>query len=348
MIEIGNTVITAITVGADTPERIDVGSDKVWPESVTTFLVITPTQATGLTEQSHSQVVQVSANTEWDVYENLSWVSVTKAASSATLSVLANNSSGRSGNVYFSGGGIEQTFYIQQKGGYYMRMLTTAHTIPAAGQQISISFISTYQDNPYTAITSSVTYNTGSNWMHFVSRSQNGNIITYTFSCDQNTDTASNRIATFRFEQDAIQSTQYLTISFTQSKAETAPTISGFTRYAFVKDSYNNYWQLGRYFTGNYAGQNADQPIYALAIVSDVPPSTSFTATFDIGYYYYVTPPPTNTTTAGTRTIAQCVDPDTCGVKISIPSGGTCYGITITASPNLTITGGTFSVERAT
>lgn len=345
MIEVGNTVITDITIGSITPSKIDWGDSQVWPEDVTYFFSISPVEATGLTEQSQNVAVQVNTNVDsWNVYENLSWVSVTKAASSATLSILANNSSGRSANIVFSGGGFSEQFYIQQKGGYYMRMLTTPYTIPATGGTIEISFISTYRDNPYTAITSSVTYNTGSGWATFVSRSQNGNIITYRYSITANTDTSANRISTFRFEQDAVQSTQYLTISFTQNKAETAPTISGFTTFAFVKDQYNHYWQLGRYDTGSRVGPNGDQPLYACAIVSDVAPSTSFTATFDIGYYYYVTPPPTNVTTAGTRTIAQCVNPSTCGVKIDIPSGGTCYGVTITANPNMTITGGTFSV----
>jgi len=347
MIEIGNTIINTISVGSTTPTRVDVGDTKAWPDTITYFFSISPTYATGLTEQSHSQVVNVNTNVDsWNVYENLDWVSVTKAASSATLSILANNSSGRSANIVFSGGGFSEQFYIQQKGGYYMRLLSPSNpaTAATAGGNVSISFISTYQDNPYTAITSSVTYNTGSGWATFVSKTQNGNIITYTYHLEANTDTAMNRVTTFRFEQDAIQSTQYLVVSFTQAKAETAPTISGFTRFAFVKDTYGNYWQLGRYDTGTRVGPNSDVPLYACAIVSNVPPSTAFTATFDIGYYYYVTPPPTNVTTAGTRTIAQCVNPSTCGVKIDIPSGDTCYGITITANPNMTITGGTFSV----
>ena len=353
MIEIGNQIISSIYVGGSAPTRVDVGDTKVYPEDVTYFFSISPVNATGLTEQSHSQVVQVNTNVDsWNVYENLDWVSVTKAASSATLSILANNSSGRTGNVTFSGGGFSEQFYISQKGGYYMRMLTqNPSTAATAGQEIEISFISSYQDNPYTAITSSVTYNTGSGWAEFISRSQNAQdnkIFTYRFRLLPNTDTAMNRITTFRFEQDAVQSTQYVVVSFTQAKAETAPTISGFTRFAFVKDQYNHYWQLGRYDTGSRVGPNSNQPLYACAIVSDVPPSTSFTATFDIGYYYYVTPPPTNQTTAGTRTIAQCVNPETCGTKITIPSGDTCYGITITANPNMTITGGTFSVIPTT
>lgn len=312
------------------------------------YFTISPTQATGLTEQSHSQVVNVDTNVpSWNVYEDLDWVSFTKNSTAATLSILANNSSGRTGNVTFSGGGFSETFYISQKGGYYMRLLSPSNpaTAATAGGNVSISFISTYQDNPYTAITSSVTYNTGSGWATFVSRSQNGNIITYTFNLAANTDTAMNRVTTFRFDQDAVQSSQFLVVSFTQAKAETAPTISGFTRFAFVKDTYNNYWQLGTYDTGTRVGPNADQPLRACAIVSDVAPSKDFTATYDIGYTYYAVPPPTSQSTSGTRTIAQCVNPETCGTKITIPSGGTCYGVTITANPNMMITGGTFSVS---
>ena len=347
MIEVGNNVITAITIGGGSVQKIDVGNTKVYPDDVTYYFSISPVEATGLTEGDHTQVVVVDTNVDsWNVYENLDWVSFTKNSTAATLSILANNSSGRSENIVFSGGGFSEQFYIQQKGGYYMRLLSPSNpaTAATAGGNVSISFISTYRDNPYTAITSSVTYNTGSGWATFVSRSQNGNIITYTYHLEANTDTAMNRVTTFRFEQDAVQSTQYLVVSFTQAKAETAPTISGFTRFAFVKDQYNNYWQLGRYDTGSRVGPNSDQPLYACAIVSNVPPSRDFTATFDIGYYYYVTPPPTNQTTAGTRTILQCVNPDTCGTKITIPSGDTCYGITITANPNMTITGGTFTI----
>ena len=33
MIEIGNTIITAITIGNDTPQKIDVNTTQVWPDS---------------------------------------------------------------------------------------------------------------------------------------------------------------------------------------------------------------------------------------------------------------------------------------------------------------------------
>ena len=56
MIEIGNTIINTISVGSTTPTRVDVGDTKAWPDTITYFFSISPTYATGLTEQSHSQV----------------------------------------------------------------------------------------------------------------------------------------------------------------------------------------------------------------------------------------------------------------------------------------------------
>lgn len=342
MIEIGNDIITAITIGSTTPERIDWGNDQVWPETIATYLVITPTQATGLTEQSHSQVVQVSANTPWDVYESLDWVSVSKAASSATLSILANNSSGRSGNVVFSGGGLSETFYISQVGGYYMRMLTTAHTIASTGETIDISFISTYQDNPYTSITSSVTYNTGSGWAQFVSKTVNGNVITYRFNLMANTDTVMNRIYTFRFDQDAIQSTQYLTISFTQNKRYVPANISGFTRYTYGSTDFDKDWQVGTYVQSyqNIGGQST--PIKVLAIFNASALTADCTANFTIDYTTRATSATTASTVTGPRTI-------TTSMSTNIPSGDTAYGITLTAGPNLQITNvSDFSVVQGT
>lgn len=51
MIEIGNTIITAITIGSTTPSRIDVGSDQVWPDG-------------GPSPTSHTYTFSVTASTD--------------------------------------------------------------------------------------------------------------------------------------------------------------------------------------------------------------------------------------------------------------------------------------------
>lgn len=334
MIEIGNNVITAITVGNTTPTKIDVGGTQVWPDGpVSYYLAISPTYATGLTEGSHSQVVNVDTNVDsWNVYENLDWVSVNKAASSATLSILANNSSGRSGNVVFSGGGIEQTFYVQQVGGYYMRMLTpNPSTAATAGQEIEIAFISTYRDNPYTAITSSVTYNTGSGWAEFISRTQNGNRMIYRFRLLPNTDTAMDHVSTFRFEQDTVLSSQYVVVSFRQAKAYAPANISGFTRFTAGTHNYDKDWQVGTFVQSyqNIGGQQT--PIKVLAIFNANSSTTTYEANFTINYNTRATSAVTASTITGPRTI-------TSGMTYTIPDGDTAYGITLGAGPNLQIT----------
>lgn len=343
MIEIGNQIISSISVGSSVPQRIDVQDTQVWPTGQTQYyIVLTPTQATGLTEQSQDVVVHVSANTpSWGVYDyqNIDWVDVSaNGNTAATISVHANSSSGRNGNVVFSGGGIEQTFYVQQVGGYYMRLLSPSNpaTAATAGGNISISFISTYRDNPYTAITSSVTYNTGSGWATFVNRSQNGNIITYTYHLEANTDTAQNRITTFRFEQDAIQSTQYLVVSFTQAKAYTPANISGFTRFTTGTHNYDRDWQIGKYQAGTSPGPNGTiQPTYAIALLNVNPVTATCEANFDLSFYYGMigsSSYPIYDTASGPRTI-------NIGDTVQIPNGDLAYGIVLVSPrPNSNIT----------
>ena len=341
MIEIGNNVITAITVGSNTPSKIDVGNTQVWPDGpISYYLTISPSYATGLTEGSHSQVVTVDTNVgSWNVYENLDWVSVNKAASSATISVLANNSSGRSGNVVFSGGGIEQTFYVQQKGGHYMRMLTSAYPVNETGGTIEISFISTYRDEPL-AVNSAVTYSTGSGWISFLNMSVNGNIYTYRYTCDRSTDTQS-RKATFTFTQTGAGGTS-ISIQFTQNAMHVPDTISGFTMFAYYTDAQGRDWQIGWWKQGDVVVNNQTYPLRGVAILTTGVTMRDYVANYDMTYYTGIPGPnyPTYNSKSGPTTIPA-------GTQLSIPNGDTAYGITLVSpNPNLTITNVTgFTVE---
>ena len=322
MIEIGNTVINFIAVGGTTPGRIDVGSTQVWP--VTYYLTISPTAAT-INETQTTGTITVDTNlTNWQVYESLDWVTVSKGASSVSWTASTNTSSGRSGNIIVSGSGITQTFSLSQKGGYYVRILTSPYAIDESGGTIQIEVMSTYRDE-YTPVHSGVTYSTGSDWIHFQSVVNNSTGSIFTFTCDRNTDVV-NRIATFTFTQDAVGGSS-ASVSFTQRAMYVPASISGFTRFAYVGD-----WQIGTYVSSYISIGGQSVPVRAIAILNVNPTTAACVANYTVDYYTRTTGNPTYSSTSGPRNIATT---DT----VSIPDGDTAYGISITAGPNLTITG---------
>jgi hypothetical protein len=63
------------------------------------------------------KTITVTSNTNWTVTENISWLSVSKSGSSFTIICQANTStSGRSGTITVSGGGLSRTLQVSQSG----------------------------------------------------------------------------------------------------------------------------------------------------------------------------------------------------------------------------------------
>ncbi len=332
MIEIGNNVITAITIGQTTPEKIDWGADRVWPEAISYYLNISPTAAT-INDTQTTGSIRVDTNLDsWNVYESLSWVTTSKSSTGVSWTASTNNSSGRTGNIYVSGGSLSETFYLQQKGGHYMNMLTTPYAINETGGTIEISFVSTYRDEPM-AVTSAVTYSTGSGWISFQSLSQNGNIYTYRFTCDRSTDTQA-RYATFTFTQTGAGGTS-ATIQFTQKAMHVPDAISGFNMYTYYTDAQGRDWQIGWWKQGEVVINNQTYPLRGIAILTTGVTMRDYTADYEVTYYTGIPGPsyPTYNTKSGPTTIPA-------GTTLSIPSGGTAYGVAIVSpNPNLTMTG---------
>ena len=80
MIEIGNYVITAITIGSTTPNQIDVGDTQVWPENI--YIVLPSTGTNVLSTANYAYVSNISASTNYWAVESddTSWLTVTKTS----------------------------------------------------------------------------------------------------------------------------------------------------------------------------------------------------------------------------------------------------------------------------
>lgn len=118
MIQIGNTVISVINIGSATPTKIDWGSDQVWPDGSTDYIILVNSGATIGAAENYATISNISASTNsWTVEsDSTSWLTVTKTSNTqARYNVTQNGITERTGTLSFKIGGITYaTFTVRQ------------------------------------------------------------------------------------------------------------------------------------------------------------------------------------------------------------------------------------------
>lgn len=121
MIQVGNTIITTLSIGSSTPVKIDWGSDKVWPEATGTYIILPRTGATIASASNYSYISNISASTTaWTVTSSdSSWLTAYRVSGTqARFDVTENTSVGdRTATLSFKIGTTEYaTYTVRQMG----------------------------------------------------------------------------------------------------------------------------------------------------------------------------------------------------------------------------------------
>ena len=150
MIEIGSTLINIISIGSDTPVKIDWGSDQVWPTAVTPTITISPTGATISSAGTDAYIYVTASTNSWTVekYENegSNWITVVKDDNyKARYWINSNTSTQRTGEIRFKiDGTVYATCYITQSAAAAEKSISVyPHTIgflyPASSSTVYVT-----------------------------------------------------------------------------------------------------------------------------------------------------------------------------------------------------------------
>lgn len=343
MIEVGSTIITAITIGSTAPTKIDWGSDKVWPESTPTHsITISPTAATNVSSAGTDAYIYVTASTNsWTVSTTSSWITVAKDSNSrARYWVDANTSaSQRTGGVisFMIDGVTYATFTVSQQ----------------AGQKILNINPNTLSGLTYGASAGTITVTTNiSNWGVWITyMDPNTNWLTVSkqgstgvsWSVTENT-SDNTRIATFDVSGDGLTRTVYVrqTAGYVWNISSTGASVS----------SAAGYYQV----TVNSSYQGEEVPVISQVNVNTMNAQMTLASSGSAGYHIYnITYPQRTATNSGTFaasfrqsgtnqtltfTLTQSGAAPSTYISInptaitSVSSAGTTTSISVTASTN--------------
>lgn len=347
MIQIGNTVISAITVGNSTVTRIDVESTQVYPSvQPSIYINLNPTTVQPWNGYYRTGTITVDTNaSSWTVEASSTpsgnyFTAEKTNSTTVTWTMQANDTTtSRVGYVTVRAGSVSAQTTVYQNTGYVIWIDNTSPAVVNSGATtLAISVWSKYGNEAVP-----VTYQiTGNDWVRYVSMTDaGGGHYIYNFSIDQNTDTQA-RYNGVTFTQTLGESSPYksASIGITQRERFVPDQISGFTMYAN-----DGQWMLGRYkISEQQMGDYGLQPIYAIAVLRATVPPYDYTVNYAFDSYYGVPGPtiPLHFSNTVNRTVSQ----DTAS-PVTIPGGGTGYGWIITSYPNLQPPSNiTFSVTR--
>lgn len=343
MIEIGNTVISNIFVGQNTPSRVDVGDTQVWPSGSSYYITLDPATVLIMYGQQSGGTINVNTNApNWDVAVSPanSYISASKQNGNIVWSIQANTgTTSRNAYITASYGAASAQTTIYQNNGYaiYIEGGNNPRVVPSGGtSSLVISVISKY-GNDAVAVSSASTQS----WVQCTNMTVvGGGKYVFTFNVDRSTDSQTRHCTlTFTQQQGSGGTYKNTSIMITQQAMYVPDTIAGFERFTYEGD-----WQLGRALYGTAEINNQTVPLYAILLLNTNATNWNYTATLDFDSQVQVPPSaPSSSTTNTTLTISQ-------GATVSIPNGGTAYGIMIKSpSPNQRITSvRTLHVERAT
>lgn len=325
MIKIGSTVINTIKVGQNTPDHIDVGSDRVWPDSIEYYLTLSPTTVLIMYGQQSGGTISVSSNTQnWsvEVSPRNSYITATKQdASSITWSIQENTgNTSRNAFITASYGSVSAETSIYQNNGYviYIEGGNEPRTVGSGGtNNLAISVVSKHGSDAV-AVNSASTQS----WIQCTGMTNaGGGRYIFVFDVDANAST-SERNATLTFSQS--QGTKSTSILIMQSAKYVPTQISGFTMYA-----QDGEWMLGRYKSGTVQGPSGrTYDMYAIAILRATAFSDPVQASYDFDSSYGMPAPTTSQNYSGISNIQP-------SSTVTIPGGGTGYGAVIAQAPQL-------------
>ena len=299
------------------------GAYQFWPTAATIpYLNISELERTVL-GTTGSSTINVDASGEWSVSSDSAWLTVTKYSTSVRYTYsLAPSYSVRKGTLTFTlqGGAAVQKFVLTQDDSYEVYVQGgTSRTVSSAAGETTVTVISKH-GSTYVPLKCNIS----NGWMHLKSEEHTySGTYTYVFSYDTAIGLSSRScMITFTQDNQFELSTQ---VSYTQQGR--SDSISGFTTHSVYGE-----WRLGTY-TSSYTdvGPYTRISVNVAAIVRKMPTSRNHETTYAFEYYNGAPAPLTSGTSIGTRTI-------TSANTISIPSGDTCYGITIVGGPQLYIT----------
>lgn len=343
MIEIGNTVISNIFVGQNTPSRVDVGDTQVWPDGSSYYITLDPATVLIMYGQQSGGTINVNTNApNWDVAVSPanSYISASKQNGNIVWSIQANTgTTSRNAYITASYGAVSAQTTIYQNNGYaiYIEGGNNPRVVSSGGtSNLVISVISKY-GNDAVAVSSASTQS----WVQCTNMTAvGGGKYVFTFNVDRSTDSQTRHCTlTFTQQQGSGGTYKNTSIMITQQAMYIPEDIAGFERFTYEGD-----WQIGRALYGTTEIGGVTVPLYAILLLNVNVTNWNYTATLDFDSQVQVPPSaPSSSTTNTTLTISQ-------GATVSIPNGGTAYGIMLKSpSPNQRITNvRTLLVERAT
>lgn len=346
MIEIGNSVISAITVGNGSPSRIDVGNTKVYPDAQpAVYINLSPTTVQPWNGFYKTGTITVDTNaSSWTVEASSTpsgnyFTAVKTNSTTVTWTMQANDTTtSRVGYVTVRAGSVSAQTTVYQNTGYVIWIDNTSPAVVNSGATtLAISVWSKYGNEAV-----SVTYQiTGNDWVRYVSMTDaGGGHYVYNFAIDTNTSTQA-RYNGIQFTQTQGSSSPYksASIGITQKAMYVPETIAGFERFTYEGD-----WQIGRALYGTAEINGSTVPLYAILLLNTNVTNWDYSAEVDYDFQTQVPPSaPSSSTDNRTVTIPQ-------GQTISIPNGGTAYGYMLKSpTPNQRITSvRTLHVTRTT
>lgn len=314
----------SVCYGSGSCLSMSYGVHQFWPTAATLPYIVLEENSRTVPQGSSTGSVQVDASsTAWTVSCDSSWLTVTKTSSTSFRYSYGNApyDTRRQAIVTVAlGSAAVSQFILTQDATYHISIDgSTSRSVSSAAGETTVVVVSVHGSSPMPA-TCTIT----AGWMQLKSVTHDGSgTYTYTFTYSENYVNYS-RSCTLIFTQDELGA--QATVGYNQAAKYIPATISGFTTHKTYGD-----WQLG-YYTSSYIdiGTVHSIPVNVAAIVRSTPIDKTYLANYEFAYNSGQ-PPRTTASTDGTREIPI-------GSTINIPSGDTCYGIQITAGPNLYIT----------
>lgn len=210
MIEIGNTIITAITIGNDTPQKIDVNTTQVWPDSSGNYINLPSTGSSITYGANYAYVSNITASTTaWTVEsDSTSWLTVTKTSNTqARYDVTTNYGVERTGHLNFKISGVTYaTYTVRQTASpntYTFNITASTTTMTSGGGTLMVYVDSTCDGQPQ-ELSYTITENGQTpTWIHFLQRqTRTGEAYNYVYYFAVNSNSGSPRFAGFTFTQD--------------------------------------------------------------------------------------------------------------------------------------------------
>ena len=254
MIEVGNTIITTLSIGSSTPVKIDWGNDKVWPEGTGDYIILPRTGATIASASNYSYISNISASTTaWTVTSSdSSWLTAYRVSGKQARFDVTENTSvdNRTATLSFKIGTAEYATYTVRQMGAAVFIVLTPRLVQLSDGTSRTSTISVSANTTAWTVASTSSWITTEKFVPYSTP-----MVRYTLAENSGT----------------TKRTGYITVSYGTTNAQTQ-----------INQGYGIYVLTG--LTTNPVSLSSGQTNFAISIVSKLGNTATTEPSVSIGY----------------------------------------------------------------